>query len=111
MVLDNLSEYNETTWIHQTHEDGIHTILMIRFFKLGNLVICTGQAMARNNFKYQPIVPQIYRPKRIETLTGQNSKEQNFVATSSIRLNPSGELYTDYPYNDEIFWFTTMYKI
>ena len=83
---------------------------MIRFIKFVNVVLCTGQATARNNFKYQPTVPDIFLPTGTIYLTGQTNKEDGYVSTSSIAINSKGELYTDYPYNDQVFVFTTMYN-
>ena len=109
-LLDNLFEFHDSGFITQKHEDGKNTILMIRFIKFGNVVLCTGQAMARNNFKYQPTVPDIFLPTGTIYLTGQTNKEDGYVSTSSIAINSKGELYTNYAYNDNVFVFTTMYN-
>lgn len=107
--LDNLMNFSDSGFITQKHEDGKNTILMIRFIKFGNVVLCTGQAMARSNFKYQPIVPNQFLPTGTVYLTGQNNKEDGYVSTSSIAINSKGEIFTAYPYNDLVYTFTAMY--
>ena len=107
--LDNLFEFHDSGFITQKHEDGKNTILMIRFVRIGNNVFCTGQAMARNNFNYEPTIPKIYHSNDNVHLTGQN-REEAYVSTATIIMSNKGELYTNYPYNDQVFVFTTVYK-
>ena len=97
--LDNLSNFNiHETWSYTPGTNKLEIDLLL--YKIGKIVICYVKAIAKSNYIYNAIVPNLFRPKKEISIVGQNRTVTTSLSGCIINLSPDGTLKTKHPYNN-----------
>ena len=89
--------------------------IILTFYKISeHMAMVMGSFVSLDNYNYGNIVPPVFRPKNIQTITFDQIRDgvkSTQLSNCTLTINPNGDIVTTYPYLPNIYHGIYIYRL